>query len=150
MAAPPPGLTVSAPELRPGSPATLVVRLGNDDVLFLDAAAGPGTVAITRLVSQDPTDPNARAGLAMRNDLSGAGKAAGYVLLVAKPLNGFLLLWDADGSGTVAGLAAADARRVVVHGRVEPGRRPMDDDRHGDGAERRDDAGRRRGRVLAR
>jgi hypothetical protein len=73
--------------------------------LFLDGAAGPGTVAITRLVSQDPTDPNARAGLAMRNDLSGAGRAAGYVLLVAKPQNGFLLLWDADGSGTVESVA---------------------------------------------
>ena len=73
--------------------------------LFLDAAAGPGAVATTRLVSQDPTDPNARAGLAMRNDLSGAGKAAGYVVLVAKPQNGFLLLWDADGSGTVESVA---------------------------------------------
>jgi hypothetical protein len=73
--------------------------------LFLGGAAGPGTVAVTRLVSQDPTDPNARAGLAMRNDLTGAGRAAGYVLLVAKPQNGFLLLWDADGSGTVESVA---------------------------------------------
>jgi hypothetical protein len=73
--------------------------------LFLDGAAGPGTVAVTRLVSQEATDPNARAGLAMRNDLTGAGKAAGYVLLVAKPQNGFLLLWDADGSGTVESVA---------------------------------------------
>jgi hypothetical protein len=73
--------------------------------LFLDGAAGPGTVAVTRLVSQDPTDPNARAGLAMRNDLTDAGRAAGYVLLVAKPQGGFLLLWDADGSGTVESVA---------------------------------------------
>lgn len=73
--------------------------------LFLDGAARSGTEVVTRLVSQDPTDPNARAGLAMRNDMSGAGRAAGYVLLVAKPQNGFLLLWDADGSGTVESVA---------------------------------------------
>jgi hypothetical protein len=75
--------------------------------LFLDAAAGPASVAQVRLAAQDPTDPNARAGLAMRNDLAGAGRSAGYVLMVAKPENGFLLLWDADGSGTVESVARA-------------------------------------------
>jgi hypothetical protein len=85
--------------------ADLWVGIDQYGTLFRDGAGGPATVAMTRLVSQDPTDPNARAGLAMRNDLTGAGVATGYVLLVAKPQNGFLLLWDADGSGTVESVA---------------------------------------------
>ena len=51
------------------------------------------------LVSQDPTDPNARAGLVFRDDLRAPGSSAGYVALVAKPANGFLLLWDANRDG---------------------------------------------------
>jgi hypothetical protein len=87
--------------------ADLWVGIDQYGALFLDAAAGPATVAEVRLAAQEPTDPNARAGLAMRNDLTGAGRSAGYVLLMAKPENGFLLLWDADGSGTVESVARA-------------------------------------------
>ncbi|OLF10758.1 FAD-dependent oxidoreductase [Actinophytocola xanthii] len=64
-------------------------------------AAGTATVAEVTLLSQDATDPNARAGLVMRDDLRAPGRSAGYVALVAKPANGFLLLWDADGDGTL-------------------------------------------------
>jgi FAD-dependent oxidoreductase family protein/alpha-galactosidase-like protein len=65
-----------------------------------------GTTAVTQLVSQDPTHPSARAGLVMRNDLTRL--STGYVLLVAKPENGFLLLWDADGDGYVETAARAE------------------------------------------
>ncbi len=64
-------------------------------------AAGPATVAEMTLLSQDATNPNARAGLAFRDDLRAPGSSAGYVALVAKPAGGFLLLWDADGEGTL-------------------------------------------------
>ena len=63
------------------------------------------TSAEVTLVSQSATDPNARAGLAFRNDLRAPGSATGYVALVAKPANGFLLLWDADGDGTFDSVA---------------------------------------------
>ncbi len=63
------------------------------------------TAAEVTLVSQAATDPNARAGLVFRNDLRAPGVATGYVALVAKPANGFLLLWDADADGTVDSVA---------------------------------------------
>ncbi|MGH3761071.1 FAD-dependent oxidoreductase [Actinophytocola sp.] len=68
-------------------------------------AGGPATVAEVTLVSQDATDPNARTGLAFRNDLRAPGSSVGYVALVAKPANGFLLLADADGDGTLDSVA---------------------------------------------
>ncbi len=87
--------------------ADVWVGIDQYGALFRPGAGGPATVAITRLDSQDATDPSARAGLAMRNDLTRAGAALGYVLLVAKPQNGFLLLWDADGDGYVESVARA-------------------------------------------
>lgn len=68
-------------------------------------AAGPDTVAEVTLVSQDATDPNARAGLVIRDDLRAPGSSTGYVALVAKPANGFLLLWDASGDGRLDSVA---------------------------------------------
>jgi hypothetical protein len=63
------------------------------------------TTAEVTLLSQTATDPNARAGLAFRNDLRAAGASTGYVALVAKPGNGFLLLWDANADGTFDSVA---------------------------------------------
>jgi hypothetical protein len=59
------------------------------------------TSAEVTLVSQAATDPNARAGLVFRNGSS----SGGYVALVAKPVNGFLLLWDADEDGRLDSVA---------------------------------------------
>jgi hypothetical protein len=84
------------------------IYTGIDQYGALLLAGGAGTVATTRLLSQDATHPSARAGLALRNDLTRPGSATGYVLLVAKPENGFLLLWDADGDGYVESVARAE------------------------------------------
>jgi hypothetical protein len=63
------------------------------------------TAAEVTLLSQTATDPNARAGLVFRNDLRAPGRSTGYVALVAKPSNGFLLLWDANDDGTLDSVA---------------------------------------------
>jgi hypothetical protein len=86
------------------------VWVGIDEygAIFHPGSSGPATVATVTLVEQEATHPNARAGLVFRNDLRAAGTSTGYVMLVAKPQNGFLLLWDADGNGYVESVARAD------------------------------------------
>jgi hypothetical protein len=76
--------------------------------IYRPAAVGTRATVTTKLVSQDATDPNARAGLMIRDDISRPGRAAGYVVLAVKPVNGFLLLWDADGDGLVESVARAE------------------------------------------
>jgi hypothetical protein len=75
--------------------------------LYLAGAGGEHAVAVTRVISQDPTNPQARAGLMMRDNITGAGRSTGYVVLAVKPEQGFLLLWDADGNGFVESVARA-------------------------------------------
>jgi hypothetical protein len=88
--------------------ADIYVGIDQYGALFRSGAGDAETVAVTRLVSQDATHPSARAGLVMRNDLKRPGSATGYVLLVAKPENGFLLLWDANGDGYVESVGRAE------------------------------------------
>jgi hypothetical protein len=76
---------------------------GIDEYGAILRPAVTATVAEVTLLSQTATDPNARAGLAFRNDFRSA--SAGYVALVAKPGNGFLLLWDANADGTLDSVA---------------------------------------------
>jgi hypothetical protein len=76
--------------------------------IYLPGAAGPNAVLTVKVVSQDATNPNARAGLMLRDDVTQPGRAPGYVVLAVKPQNGFLLLWDADGNGYVESVARAD------------------------------------------
>ncbi|MET0236235.1 MAG: FAD-dependent oxidoreductase [Kibdelosporangium sp.] len=72
---------------------------GVDEYGTILRQAVTATSAEVALVSQAATDPNARAGLVFRNNLRDPGASTGYVALVAKPSNGFLLLWDANGDG---------------------------------------------------
>ena len=76
--------------------------------IYRPGAVGTRAIVTTTMVSQEDTDPNARAGLMIRDDISRAGRAPGYVVLATKPRNGFLLLWDADGDGFVETVARAD------------------------------------------
>lgn len=90
-----------------GNGADLWTGIDQYGAIFHDGAAGPATTATVTVVAQEATDPNARAGLVFRNDLRAAGTSTGYVALVVKPENGLLLLWDADGSGTVESVLRA-------------------------------------------
>lgn len=77
--------------------------------IYRPAAAGPGATLTVRVASQEATSPDARAGLMLRDDVTGAGASGGYVVLAVKPSGNLLLLWDADGDGYVESVARADA-----------------------------------------
>ena len=65
-----------------------------------------------KVVSHDATSPNARAGLLLRDDVTGPGRTSGYVVLAVKPQNGFLLLWI--GRATVPHAASQQDAAVFV------------------------------------
>lgn len=77
--------------------------------IYSAGAAGPDAVLTVQVLSQDPTNPNARAGLMVRDDVTGAGASPGYIIVAVKPQDGFLLLWDGDGDGLVESAARAGA-----------------------------------------
>jgi hypothetical protein len=63
-----------------------------------DAIAGSGTVT-ARVTHVDNTNSWAKAGVVVRNDLTGAGASAGYAVMVVTPGNGVAFQWDSDGNG---------------------------------------------------
>jgi hypothetical protein len=67
--------------------------------IYLPKAASDGTVATVEVSSQQNTAPWAKAGIIVRNDVTGANTSAGYVLLAETPGNGYILDWDANGDG---------------------------------------------------
>jgi hypothetical protein len=76
--------------------------------MLITRATASKTLSGAATFPSPASDTVARAGLALRNDLTRPGSATGYVLLVAKPQNGFLLLWDTDGDGYVESVARAE------------------------------------------
>jgi hypothetical protein len=69
--------------------------------IYQPGGAGASSTAIVRVDAQADTDPWAKAGLVMRNDLTQAHHATGYVALVVTPGNGVSLQWDSDGDGVL-------------------------------------------------
>jgi hypothetical protein len=66
---------------------------------YLPGAEHDGTVATVELTAQQNTAPWAKAGIIVRNDVTGANTSPGYVLLAATPGNAYILDSDVDGNG---------------------------------------------------
>lgn len=71
-----------------------------------DAIAGTGTVT-ARVTHMDNTNSWAKAGVVIRNDLTGAGASAGYAVMVVTPGNGVAFQWDSDGNGYLDSFSGA-------------------------------------------
>ncbi|QOR71094.1 hypothetical protein IM660_01915 [Ruania alkalisoli] len=67
--------------------------------IYLDDAAGPSTSVTTTVAYQQNTHEAARAGLMLRNDISGEESPTGYVLVAATAGRGYVMNVDIDGDG---------------------------------------------------
>lgn len=67
--------------------------------IYLPGAEHDGTVATVEVTAQQDTDPWAKTGIIVRNDVTGANTSPGYVLLAATPGNAYILDSDVDGDG---------------------------------------------------
>lgn len=67
--------------------------------IYLPGAEQDGTVAEAELTSQADTSDQAKAGLMVRNDITGSARSPGFVILAETPGHGYVLQWDSDGDG---------------------------------------------------
>jgi regulation of enolase protein 1 (concanavalin A-like superfamily) len=80
--------------------------------IYQPSTATATTTATVRVDAQQNTDAWAKAGLVMRNDLTGNHVSPGYVALVATPGNGVSLQWDSNGDGILDSFTATGAGSV--------------------------------------
>ncbi len=65
---------------------------------YLDDINGAFTV-IVKITSQENTDSWAKAGIMVRNDITGNGQSSGYCMVSVTPGNGFAFQWDNNNDG---------------------------------------------------
>ncbi|GGN39436.1 DUF1349 domain-containing protein [Streptomyces fuscichromogenes] len=66
---------------------------------YQPGAAGTSSTVIVHVDSQDKTNDWGKAGLMLRNDITGTASSTGYVVLAATPGKGVSLQWDSDSDG---------------------------------------------------
>ncbi|WP_170317224.1 right-handed parallel beta-helix repeat-containing protein [Acrocarpospora corrugata] len=67
--------------------------------LYQDDAAGTSATVTARVTQMDNTNAWAKAGVVLRNDVTGAGSSPGYAVVVVTPGNGVAFQWDSNGNG---------------------------------------------------
>jgi len=82
--------------------------------IFRGGAVGASSTVTARVTAMDSTNPWAKAGVAIRNDLTGARTSPGYAVLVVTPGNGVAFQWDSDGNGYLDSFSGASGVRAPV------------------------------------
>ncbi|MGW0823486.1 DUF1349 domain-containing protein [Streptomyces sp. NPDC002845] len=77
-------------------------------------AVGQSSTVTVRVDSQDNTNGWAKAGLMLRNDITGTGSSTGYAVLAVTPGNGVALQWDSDSDGYVDRYTARTGSAAVA------------------------------------
>ncbi|MCX4884264.1 right-handed parallel beta-helix repeat-containing protein [Streptomyces sp. NBC_00847] len=67
--------------------------------VFQNGAAVNGTSVTARVDNVDNTNEWAKAGVVLRNDLTGSGASPGYAIVAATPSHGVTFQWDSDSDG---------------------------------------------------
>ncbi|WP_062027985.1 right-handed parallel beta-helix repeat-containing protein [Streptomyces griseorubiginosus] len=67
--------------------------------VYQAGAAVNGTSVTARVDNLDNTNAWAKAGVVLRNSLTGSGSSPGYAIVVATPSNGVSFQWDSNGDG---------------------------------------------------
>jgi hypothetical protein len=67
--------------------------------IYQPGAEHDGSTTIVKVASQTNTDPWAKAGIMVRNDITNASGSPGFIILAVTPGNGYALQWDSDANG---------------------------------------------------
>ncbi|MEV5510629.1 NEW3 domain-containing protein [Streptomyces orinoci] len=82
-----------------GAGADLWYHTDQYSAVYRPGAEHDGSTTIVKVTAQDRTNEWAKAGIMVRNDITGADTAPGYVILAVAPGKGYVLQWDSTGSG---------------------------------------------------
>ncbi|MFG2376486.1 putative Ig domain-containing protein [Streptomyces sp. NPDC048504] len=69
--------------------------------IYQPGAVTDGSTVTVAVTSQDATNGWTKSGIMVRNDITGTGTSAGYLILAVTPGHGVALQWDSDGDGGV-------------------------------------------------
>jgi hypothetical protein len=67
--------------------------------IYRPGAEHDGSTTVVKVTAQTNTDPWAKAGIIVRNDVTNASGSTGFLILAVTPGNGYALQWDSDGNG---------------------------------------------------
>ncbi|TKK91569.1 right-handed parallel beta-helix repeat-containing protein [Herbidospora galbida] len=82
--------------------------------IYRDDAAGATATVTAQVTRMDNTNAWAKAGVVLRNDLTGSAASPGYAAVVATPGNGVAFQWDANGNGYLDSFSGASGVTAPV------------------------------------
>jgi hypothetical protein len=67
--------------------------------IYQQGAEHDGSTTVVKITAQADTNPWAKSGIMIRNDITKPGTSPGYAILAEAPGKGYVLQWDSDGDG---------------------------------------------------
>jgi hypothetical protein len=84
-----------------GSGADTYGSTNEYSAVYRQGAAADGSTATVEVTAQSNTNAWAKAGLMVRDDITGTGSSPGYAIVAVTPGHGYVVQWDSDGDGTL-------------------------------------------------